>query len=107
MQLPVMPPVKPMLAKPVAGGVPLPDSVAGGLVYEPKWDGFRCIVFRDGDEIALASRNEKPFTRYFPELIEPLRASLPDACVIDGEIVIASADGDDSHFATVPRRTHE
>jgi len=86
-QLPVMPPVKPMLAKPVAG-VPAPDSVAGGLVYEPKWDGFRCIVFRDGDDVELGSRNERPLTRYFPELVEALKAQLPERCVVDGEIVV-------------------
>ena len=71
------------------------DATAGQDVsFEPKWDGFRCIVFRDDEEVILASRNERPFTRYFPELIEPLKASLPLQCVIDGEIVIASADGD-------------
>ncbi len=74
--------------------------------YEPKWDGFRCIVFRDGDEVVLASRNEKPFTRYFPELIEPLKASLPPACVIDGEIVIASADGNGLDFDALLQRIH-
>ena len=63
-----------------------------GLYYEPKWDGFRCIVFRDGDDVVLGSRNEKPLTRYFPELVESLRANLPDRCVIDGEIVIAGPD---------------
>ena len=57
-----------------------------GLYYEPKWDGFRCIVFRDGDDVVLGSRNEKPLTRYFPELVESLRANLPDRCVLDGEI---------------------
>ncbi len=60
----------------------------GDLAFEPKWDGFRCIVFRDGDEIHLGSRNERPLTRYFPELLEPLRASLPDRCVVDGEIIV-------------------
>ena len=60
------------------------------MVYEPKWDGFRCIVFRDGDEIELGSRNEKPLTRYFPEVVEAVRASLPQRCVLDGEIVIVS-----------------
>ena len=77
-----------------------------GWHYEPKWDGFRCIVFRDGDDIELASRNERPFTRYFPELIEPLRGSLPDACVIDGEIVIASAHGDGLDFDALLQRIH-
>ena len=61
----------------------------GDFVFEPKWDGFRCIVFRDGDEIELGSRNDRPLTRYFPELIEPLRRSLPERCVVDGEVVVA------------------
>ncbi len=78
-----MPPVKPMLAKALDE---LPD---GELSLEPKWDGFRCIVFRDGDEIVLGSRNQKPFNRYFPELMDPLRASLPDRCVVDGELIVA------------------
>ena len=77
-----MPPLKPMLAKAVDE---LPD---GPLALEPKWDGFRCIVFRDGDEIVLGSRNQKPFNRYFPELLEPLRASLPARCVVDGELIV-------------------
>lgn len=77
-----MPPVKPMLAKALDE---LPD---GELSLEPKWDGFRCIVFRDGDEIVLGSRNQKPFNRYFPELMEPLRQSLPQRCVVDGELIV-------------------
>jgi ATP-dependent DNA ligase len=104
MQLPVMPPVKPMLAKPVTGGLPLPDSVAGGLVYEPKWDGFRCIVFKDGDDVILGSRNEKPMTRYFPELVDALRESLPSRCVVDGEIVVVT--GDRLDFGTLQSRIH-
>ncbi len=87
MTFPLTPPIKPMLAKPIAD-VPDPDSVPGGLVYEPKWDGFRCIVFRDADAIELGSRNEKPLTRYFPELVESLRHNLPPRCVVDGEIII-------------------
>ncbi len=82
MDLPVMPPIKPMLAKALDA---LPD---GELALEPKWDGFRCIVFRDGDEITLGSRNQKPFNRYFPEIFEPLKASLPQRCVIDGELIV-------------------
>jgi ATP-dependent DNA ligase len=74
------------------------------LFYEPKWDGFRCIVFRDDDDVVLGSRNEKPLTRYFPELIESLRANLPDRCVIDGEIVIAGPDGLD--FDALSQRIH-
>ena len=68
MKLPLSPPIAPMLAKSVTG-VPEPSSVAGGLLYEPKWDGFRCIVFRDGDEVELGSRSERPLTRYFPEVV--------------------------------------
>jgi ATP-dependent DNA ligase len=75
-----------------------------GLFYEPKWDGFRCIVFRDGDDVVLGSRNEKPLTRYFPELIESLRANVPDRCVLDGEIVIAGTTGLD--FDALSQRIH-
>ncbi|MEV8077255.1 ATP-dependent DNA ligase [Streptomyces pseudogriseolus] len=82
MDLPVMPPVKPMLAKSVA-------KIPPGMQYEAKWDGFRAIVFRDGDEVELGSRTGKPLTRYFPELAEALRERLPERCVADGEIVIA------------------
>ena len=84
MDLPVLPPLLPMLAKRVAD---LP--VSAGMLYEPKWDGFRALVFRDGDEILIQSRDEKPLNRYFPELLEPLLAQLPKKCVLDGEIVIA------------------
>jgi ATP-dependent DNA ligase len=94
-----MPPVKPMLAKAVHE-VPR----APGLTYEPKWDGFRCIVFRDGDELELGSRNDRPLTRYFPELVELLRAALPDRCVVDGEIVVVTDDGLD--FDTLQNRLH-
>ena len=89
MHLPVMPPVKPMLAKPVRE-VPEPSAFPGGVLYEPKWDGFRCIVFRDGDEVELGSRNERPLTRYFPEVVAAVRTELPERCVVDGEIVIAT-----------------
>lgn len=99
MDLPVMPPVAPMLAKSARD---LPE--APGLVYEPKWDGFRCIVFRDGPEVELGSRNERPLTRYFPELVEALRAALPERCVLDGEIVIAGQDGLD--FDALLQRIH-
>jgi ATP-dependent DNA ligase len=83
-QLPVNPPVLPMLSKRIAD---LPEG--DGWIFEPKWDGFRALIFRDGDEIAIQSRDAKPLNRYFPELIEPLRAQLPARCVMDGEIVIA------------------
>ena len=84
MHLPVNPPVLPMLAKRV-GELPAGDA----WIFEPKWDGFRTLVFRDGDEIFIQSRDEKPLDRYFPELIDPLKAQLPERCVLDGEIVIA------------------
>src|ERR1700761_2366189 len=82
MDLPVMPPVAPMLAKAVPA---LPD---GEYIFEPKWDGFRSIVFRDGAEVEIGSRNERPMTRYFPELVEAITNGLPERCVIDGEIVL-------------------
>src|SRR6201996_1100421 len=98
MDLPVMPPVAPMLAKPV-------DSIpAGDYIFEPKWDGFRSIVFRDGDEVEIGSRNERPMTRYFPELVSAFLAQLPPRCVIDGEIVIATGAGLD--FDALQQRIH-
>ncbi len=99
MNLPVRPPVKPMLAK-LSRELPTGDD----LVYEPKWDGFRCIVFRDGDEVELGSRNERPLDRYFPELAEPLKARLPERCVLDGEVVIATSRGLD--FEALLQRIH-
>ena len=82
-----MPPVQPMLAKSVKG---IPDPAKyGGLSFEPKWDGFRCIVFRDGDEVELASRNTKPLTRYFPEVVAAIKEQLPERCVLDGELFVA------------------
>jgi ATP-dependent DNA ligase len=103
MDLPLMPPIAPMLAKSVKG-VPEPSSVAGGLLYEPKWDGFRCIVFRDGDEVELTSRGERPLTRYFPEVVDAVRAQLPKRCVVDGEIVIATGQALD--FEALLLRIH-
>jgi ATP-dependent DNA ligase len=88
MDLPVMPPVQPMLAKSVKG-VPAADSVDGGLSYEPKWDGFRAIVFRDGDEVVIGSRSTKELTRYFPDVVAAVKANLPERSVVDGEIVVA------------------
>src|SRR3954462_11234500 len=87
MDLPVMPPVKPMLAK---AATTLPEG--DGLYYEPKWDGFRCVVFRDGDEVELGSRNERPLTRYFPEVVAAVKERLPERCVVDGETVIPRGD---------------
>jgi ATP-dependent DNA ligase len=80
----------------------LPTS--DGLFYEPKWDGFRCIVFRDGDDIELGSRNERPFNRYFPELVDALGDALPARVVVDGEIVIATEHGLD--FDLLQMRIH-
>ncbi len=99
MQLPVIPPLLPMLAKRVDT---LPEGE--GWIFEPKWDGFRVLVFRDGDEIVLQSRDEKPLNRYFPELEEPLRRQLPPRCSLDGEIVIAAARGLD--FDALQTRIH-
>lgn len=98
-----MPPLAPMLAR-SSPRLPLPDAYPGGLLYEPKWDGFRCIVFRDGDEVELGSRNERPLTRYFPEVVDSVRRELPAQAVIDGEIVIATPGGLD--FEALLARIH-
>ena len=112
MDLPVMPPIRPMLAKSVKG---IPDpakhTVDGveGLSFEPKWDGFRCLVFKDGDEVELASRNTKPLTRYFPEVVTAMREQLPDRIVLDGEIFVAlkGEDGVDRlEFEVLQERIH-
>jgi len=99
MRLHVNPPLLPMLAKRV-GELPAGD----GWIFEPKWDGFRALVFRDGDEVLLQSRDEKSLNRYFPELIEPLRAQLPRRCVLDGEIVVAQDGALD--FDALQQRIH-
>jgi ATP-dependent DNA ligase len=98
-RLPFQPPIEPMLAK-AADGLPEGD----GWLFEPKWDGFRAIVFRDGDETYIQSRDLKPLDRYFPELGAPLRASLPNRCVLDGEVVIAGEGGLD--FEALLLRIH-
>jgi ATP-dependent DNA ligase len=87
-----------MLAKAV------PRIPEGGLSYEPKWDGFRSIIFRDGDEVEIGSRNERPMTRYFPEIVDAARANLPERCVIDGEIVVVV--GDRLEFDVLQQRIH-
>lgn len=97
MLLPVMPPVSPMLAKSVA-------AIPADACYEPKWDGFRSICFRDGAEVEFGSRNERPLTRYFPELVAAAGTELPPRCVIDGEIVIATDRGLD--FQALQQRIH-
>jgi ATP-dependent DNA ligase len=99
MNLPVMPTLQPMLAKRV-------DDVpeAGEWIFEPKWDGFRALIFRDGDELMIQSRDQKPLDRYFPELAEPLKRQLPERCVLDGEVVIASSNG--LNFDALQLRIH-
>src|SRR6478672_1546020 len=99
MDLPVNPTVLPMLAKRI-------DDLPPGdeWIFEPKWDGFRTLVFRDGDEIFIQSRDEKPLNRYFPELIEPLQAQLPRKCALDGELVIVQQGGLD--FDSLQLRLH-
>jgi ATP-dependent DNA ligase len=100
MRLPVKRQIAPMLAKPVKQ---LPD---GAMSFEPKWDGFRSIIFRDGDEVEIGSRNERPMTRYFPELVEALLENVPERCVIDGEIVLIGRSGDRLDFEMLQQRIH-
>jgi ATP-dependent DNA ligase len=95
----VLPPVVPMLAKAVS-------DIPADQFYEPKWDGFRSIVFRDGDEVEIGSRNERPMTRYFPEVVSAVRRNLPPRCVVDGEIVIANPDKQGLDFGALQLRLH-
>jgi ATP-dependent DNA ligase len=99
MDLVVRPPILPMLAKRVAE---LPEG--DEWIYEPKWDGFRALVFRSGKDVLIQSRDQKPLNRYFPELIEPLRKQLPQKCVLDGEVVIAKGGALD--FDALQLRIH-
>ncbi|MGH3811182.1 MAG: ATP-dependent DNA ligase [Pseudonocardiaceae bacterium] len=99
MRLPVMPPVAPMLAKPAA-------DIPAGQLYEPKWDGFRSIIFRDGDEVEIGSRKERPMTRYFPEVVAAVLANFPPRVVIDGEIVIADQQRNTLDFEALQQRIH-
>jgi ATP-dependent DNA ligase len=101
MRLPIQPPLEPMLAK-LARGIPDGD----GWLFEPKWDGFRCIVFRDGNRLELISRKLRPLGRYFPELLGPLSEALPDRCVVDGEIVVADSAGNGLDFDALLQRIH-
>jgi ATP-dependent DNA ligase len=101
MAFPIALPIKPMLAK-LARTIPEGDH----WLFEPKWDGFRCIVAREGDSVELHSRSERPFTRYFPELLPVLRAALPDHVVIDGEIVVPDHDGKGLDFDALLQRIH-
>src|ERR1700732_2326214 len=98
LRLPVMPPVAPMLAKSV------PRIPSGALSFEPKWDGFRSIIFRDGDEVEIGPRNGKPMTRYFPEIVQAVKANLPERCVVDGEIVVVV--GERLEFEVLQQRIH-
>lgn len=99
MDLPVLPPVDPMLAKSV-------PAIPPGQSYEPKWDGFRAIVYRDGDEVEIGSRNTKSIARYFPEVVASALAFLPNRCVLDGEIVVPSATTTGLDFETLLQRIH-
>src|SRR5690348_17193079 len=99
MDFPIAPPVEPMLAK-AADGLPAGE----GWLFEPKWDGFRALVYRSGPELYLQPRELKPLDRYFPELLAPLRERLPPRCVVDGEIVIAGPAGLD--FEALLLRIH-
>lgn len=95
----MLPPVAPMLAKPVG-------EIPAGQLYEPKWDGFRSIIFRDGDEVEIGSRNERPMTRYFPEIVAAVLANFPPRAVIDGEIVVADTTRNCLDFEALQQRIH-
>ena len=106
--LPIQPPLEPMLAKLSRS---IPAGAGGGgegatWLFEPKWDGFRCVVFRDGDRLELFSRKLKPLARYFPELLEPLRRALPERCVVDGEIVVPDRGDHGLDFDALLQRIH-
>ncbi len=94
-----MPPVSPMLAKPIS-------AIPADQLYEPKWDGFRSIIFRDGDEVEIGSRNERPMTRYFPEVVEAVLTDFPPQAVIDGEIIVANLEGNTLDFEALQQRIH-
>jgi ATP-dependent DNA ligase len=94
-----MPPISPMLAKPI-------DAIPPGQLYEPKWDGFRSIIFRDGDEVEIGSRNEKPMTRYFPEIVEAVLANFPPRAVVDGEIILVDTTRNFLDFEALQQRIH-
>ena len=99
MYLPVMPPIAPMLAKVLA-------DIPPGHYYEPKWDGFRSIVFRDGDEVHIGSRNQRPMERYFPDVVSAVKENLPARCVMDGEIVVPAPDNQSLDFFALQQRIH-
>lgn len=97
MQLPLLPPIQPMLARAT-------KEIPPGLAYEPKWDGYRCLVFRDGDEVVLSSRNGKDLSGYFPEAVSAVLAGTPPRCVLDGELVVVN--GDRLDFTLLGERIH-
>lgn len=99
MKLPVTPPIEPMLAKAVT-------RIRPGWLYEPKWDGFRAIVFRDGDEVEIVSRNSRPLARYFPEVVAAVKEGLPHRCVVDGEVIIANPETGALDFWALQQRLH-
>lgn len=99
MHLPVMPPIAPMLAKPIT-------EIPPGHFYEPKWDGFRSIVFRDGDEVHIGSRNQRPMERYFPDVVAAVKDNVPARCVLDGEIVVPASDNQSLDFFALQQRIH-
>ena len=100
MDLPIMPPVAPMLAR-LSTDIPL-----GGYIYEPKWDGFRSIVFRDRDDVEIGSRNGRAMSRYFPEVVAAIRSGLPERCVLDGEIVLPDLSRGRLDFEALQQRIH-
>lgn len=100
LNLPISPPVDPMLAK-LARTVP----VGAGWWYEPKWDGFRCLVFRDGDTVYLQSRNGRPLNRYFPDVVDAVATALPSRVIVDGEIVVPEPGGG-LNFDSLSQRIH-
>jgi ATP-dependent DNA ligase len=87
-----------MLAKPVS-------AIPAAQLYEPKWDGFRSIIFRDGDDVEIGSRNERPMTRYFPEVVQAVLANFPPRAVIDGEIIVANLDGNTLDYEALQQRS--
>ncbi|WP_082569750.1 ATP-dependent DNA ligase [Knoellia sp. Soil729] len=98
--MPVVPPIAPMLAKPSK------KLVEGDVSYEPKWDGFRSIIYRSRDRVEIGSRNEKPMTRYFPDVVEAVLANFPDKCVVDGEIILVRPGEDRLDFDLLQQRIH-
>lgn len=95
-----MPPVAPMLAR-LSADIPI-----GAYSYEPKWDGFRAVVFRDGGEVEIGSRNGRPMNRYFPEVVTAVRSGLPERCVVDGEIVVPDPARERLDFEALQQRIH-